>query len=452
MRQRVFLVASVLMIAMSHARAQTHTADGVDAFVHGDYQRAADILKPIAERSLPPDHVAEFFMAALYKAGRGVPVDAVRACALYMRASADRVTPFGTQAMALLRVSWNTLGRDAYGDCERLARIGFDHQFQPVTFVLEPGHWIEWDLKGATITYEGKEKRIEVPLTMTAAVFLPVQHTELAVGRSRSMRRHFIEASLWEAAKEPHTWTLTWNLFDVVRDDLIRIAGERTVTVSAQEPPTGPSFDVHKIATLRVNDNGDAEWAVLAGPHPRTAIIESEAERQEVRQLALARRAADARVDWTRIEDIQRAPELAYANADGCAHVFVYGWSDDRMEAITVRADKGPLQLSTMPKTFDIAAQSGGLELVLHVYERPVRSWPFCTDVRTLPEAPEETWRATRGVVTIELSPPGVRAAVPFEYRATIRIVGAEFINGFGSAPKQGQPITLTAIVGWLAG
>jgi hypothetical protein len=122
------------------------------------------------------------------------------------------------------------------------------------------------------------------------------------------------------------------------------------------------------------------------------------------------------------------------------------------MEAITVRADKGPLQLSTTPKTFDIAAQSPGLELVLHVYARPVWSWPFCTDVRTLPEAPEETWRATRGVVTIELSPPGVRAAVPFEYRATIRIVGAEFINGSGVRAKQGQPITLTAIVGWLAG
>ena len=93
MRQRLFLIASVLIGAVSLARVQTHTADGVDAFMHGDYQRAADILKPIAEGSLPADHVAEFFMAALYKTGRGVPVDAVRACALYMRASADRVGP-----------------------------------------------------------------------------------------------------------------------------------------------------------------------------------------------------------------------------------------------------------------------------------------------------------------------------------------------------------------------
>jgi hypothetical protein len=123
--------------------------------------------------------------------------------------------------------------------------------------------------------------------------------------------------------------------------------------------------------------------------------------------------------------------------------VCEYGWSDDHMEAIAVRAD------NTTPRTFDVVAQSSGLELDLHVYERPMRSWPFCTDVGHS-EMQEETWRATRGAVTIELSPPGFRASEPLLYRATIRIVGAEFINGSGVRVKQG-PITLTAIVGWLA-
>jgi hypothetical protein len=109
------------------------------------------------------------------------------------------------------------------------------------------------------------------------------------------------------------------------------------------------------------------------------------------------------------------------------------------------------LQLSTTTQTFDVAVQNSSLELVLHLYERPVQHWPFCTDER-LPPAPEETWRATRGTVTIELTQPGVRTRTPFLYRATIRIVGAEFVNGSGVRVKQAQPITLTAMVGSMAG
>jgi Uncharacterized protein conserved in bacteria (DUF2252) len=90
-------------------------------------------------------------------------------------------------------------------------------------------------------------------------------------------------------------------------------------------PPTGPSFDLRQIVTLRVNGNGDPEWAVLAGPPPRTAVIESEAERQEEKRLALARTAADARVDWTRVRDIHRMPALTYTGAAGCGSAFVYG-------------------------------------------------------------------------------------------------------------------------------
>jgi hypothetical protein len=454
MRQRVFLVASALMLTLSLPQAQTSTANGVDAFVRGDYQRAAEILKPIAEQSLPADPVAEFFLAALYEAGLGVPLDAVRACALYTRAAAHHEALFGAQAMALLRMRLGSLGGEGYEDCQRLARIGFDHRFEPVTFVLDPGHSIAWDLKGATITYEGKDTRIKMPLTMGPAVFLPLQHTELDVGRLRSMRRHFIEAPLWVPGHDDQTWTLTWNLFEVVRDELVTIAAEPTVVVSAQRPPTDPSFDVHKVAMVRVNDHGDAEWSVFAGPHPRTEPIEFDAARQEDRQLGRARTLAFAHVDWTRTGDLRRAPRLTYADADGCgnAKMLLYGWSDDRTEAIAVRADKALLQLSTTPKTLDVATTSGGLELALHVYERPVRSWPFCTDVTILPAASEETWRATRGTVTIELSPPGIRARAPSLYRATIRIVGAEFVDASGVRVTQQQAITLTAIVGGMGG
>ena len=127
--------------------------------------------------------------------------------------------------------------------------------------------------------------------------------------------------------------------------------------------------------------------------------------------------------------------------------MLLFGWSDDRMEAIAVRADKALLQLSTTARTFDVALQNSGLDLVLHVYKRPVRSWPFCSDIGR-PALPEEIWRATRGSVTIELSPAGIRARAPFLYRARIRIVGAEFVNASGVRVTLQQAITLTAIVG----
>jgi hypothetical protein len=130
--------------------------------------------------------------------------------------------------------------------------------------------------------------------------------------------------------------------------------------------------------------------------------------------------------------------------------VFVYGWSDDGTEAIAVRADKSLLQLSTTAETFDIASTQAGLEVVVHLYERPLSSLPFCTDVRM--SGTTEAWRATRGTVTIELSAPGVSARQPNLYRATIRIVGAEFVNGSGVRVRQVQPITLTALVGRIFG
>src|SRR5712691_11312210 len=103
--------------------------------------------------------------------------------------------------------------REEYENCELLASLGFDHGFQPVTFELEPGHWISWDLKGATISDGGKETRIQRPPGRSyGMVFLPLQHTALTVGASGSTRRDFIEVSAWVPARDRQTWTLRWDL------------------------------------------------------------------------------------------------------------------------------------------------------------------------------------------------------------------------------------------------
>ena len=362
--------------------AQPATAEGVDAFVRGDYQRAAEILKPIAEGSPQPNFVAAYLMAALYDIGGGVTADAMRACALYQRASYPR-GPFGSQAMALIESRRQTLGREAFEECNWRAGVGFDHGFEPVTFALGPGHWIAWDVRGATIAYDGKEKRVQLALASRLATILPLRHTELAAGPTRSTPRHFIEILTW-LPRQPQTWTLMWMLKEVVRDELIEIATEQLATVSAPEPPVERSFDVRNMVRLRVNDDGHAEWSLLGGSHPRTTVIDTEVDRQEreeERQRQRARVTVDARVDWSRVVDVNRQPALAYVDAGICGHGMAYGWSGDRTEAIALLGEDLS-DLAATARTFDLADGSNGFEVRLHLAAQPLRSWPFCSDVR----------------------------------------------------------------------
>ena len=99
---RLFLTAAIITTVVGGVSAQTGTADGVVALARGDYQRAAEILKPIAEDLRTNDTAAQFFMAGLYETGRGVPADPLRACALYMRAASNHDNPFGQEASPCL--------------------------------------------------------------------------------------------------------------------------------------------------------------------------------------------------------------------------------------------------------------------------------------------------------------------------------------------------------------
>jgi len=191
----LILAAFLSVIVPFAANAQTSTADGVDALVRGEYQRAAEILKPIAERSWGVgDDVATFFMATLYENGLGVQRDPVRACALYLRASLQMSPspgPFPAQAQALGQVLQPSMSQAQNAECLLLTQLGFEHGFQPAIFQLEQRHSIRLDLSTetlrveATITYEGKEKRatVEAAWVPSGVRFLPIEHTELTTGR-----------------------------------------------------------------------------------------------------------------------------------------------------------------------------------------------------------------------------------------------------------------------------
>jgi hypothetical protein len=455
-------VLAFVLLAPSMAFAQTlsdgvesrqTTSEGVAAFNRGDYARAAQILKPIAERWVgPDDQIALFHMATMYQEGLGVGADPMRACVLFARATLPSSPTTGAyldDASKQLQRVQDAMNDEQRRECFLIAHLGFEHGFQPATFALGLGEWIGFDLAPdtqgiiATISREGKATRREVPVMMLGGTrFLPYEHTELMTGANRGTPRHFIEFFNWFPSLGGE-WSLSWQLLEVVRDDLVSVAAAILVTNST-EPRLAPTSEWRQLVRIGVNNRGDAEWEVL-GSHPQRDVIETDAERREVSELSRLRRDADARVDWTGTRNVHDAPILTYSDADGCGNFFVYGWSEDRTEAITVHADRVLTALSTSPQTFDLRVQPG-LDVEVHVAESP-EDWPFCTDLIVPNEKRRETWRAVSGTVTIELSPPRIRVHLPLAYRAGIWITGAEFISTTGVRIKQVKPIKLTAIV-----
>jgi len=452
----IVLLTGVLQLPARLGRAQTATADAIDAFVRGDYQRAAEILKPVTDRwPGKVDEVATFFMAALYENGLGTPQDVVRACALRSRSDLSQGL-FGRLNLETVGALQLTLTPEERAGCQLLSQIGFDHGFEPATFTLEPGYWITLELSGkehgvsATVAYQGRDKTSSVSVHLSPGVrFLPIKHTVLATRGSTPGQRHFIELFTWAPTEIPAGgWQLDWSLSEVVGNDLVSIHREVIATVLDSLQQSDLVVDVRRLAALRVNAAGEAEWAILTGPHARAEAIETDRERQEVLAQRRTREAADERVDWNQARNADRSPLFMYADADGCSNLFVYGWSADRLEAVTVRAHRGQLGLSTAPSTFDLAAQRNTIEVSVDVFERPQRSWPYCTDVFIIGGGRKNTWRAVGGTVTFQLSPPGIRVRQPHSYRVSIQIDGAELVSPSGVRVRLPRPIHLTAIVG----
>jgi hypothetical protein len=440
------LLAAALLFG-TLAEAQTTAVDGVVALARGDYARAVEILKPLAEDSRANDQIAQFFMAGLYDSGLGVPADPVRACALYSRASNNQETALGREAMRLFAAAATSRGQEFNEDCQVLATIGFDNQFEPVTFDLGPGHFVEWTLVAAMVTYAGHTNRVQTILPVPGSRFLPLRETDLATGPTRSDTRHFVEMFVWQPVGGPK-WRLFYQLFEIVRDQVVSVEASPLVTSDGDAPPPLDSVNVRDYVELRVNAEGRAEWAMLTGPTPRTQLIESDAERTEIRDESVARDRMVKAVDWKKRLDASREPTLAYVDAKGCGNIQVFGWSADQAEALVVRVT--PLGSSPQSVTFDIARQSAGLSIDVHVYAAPQRL-DFCSDVLILPDpdlpAPE-TWHAVSGSITIEVSRPGVRSRAPDLRRATVTLTNVVLMNAAGGTLRVAGPVRLTALVG----
>jgi len=449
-RVRRFIVALVIVVAAVVANAQSRTDDGISAILRGDYPRAAAILQPIAADPRLRDPAAAFFMATLYDSGRGVPLDPVRACALYQQAFEDFNSVYAQTAQMLQRRLWMARGNDWFQECQLVANIGIDHHFQPETFSLAAGHSVEWTLSAATVTYEGRTTRTPYQMMMMrrGTSFLPIQHTELQIAGAPTPL-HFFQLLWWEPSGG--RWTLRARLFEVYRDELVPAAlPSQLTTLTAPEPPALSASDLQALSSLRVNSLGAVEFTTYAGEQPGRQIVETRAVKLAAAEKARARDLADARVDWNATLDVGRTPAMTYMDAQGCGNIFLFAASADRGEVISFRADAGSLELTPQARRFDLATERRAFSLQIHVYERPVRA-DLCSDARgPMPE--ESAWQAVSGTVEIELSPGGVDPQAQHLRRATARILNAEFVSPSGRKIRLSRPVVLTATVGRVFG
>jgi hypothetical protein len=264
MGARVFIAAGLIVATTVVVRGQGGTAEGVSALARGDVFAAARILQPIAENWRLNDPAAQFFMGTLYETGRGAPLDPLRACALYQRAMQDE-GPFGQQAGVLHKQLFRSRGAAFLAECTVVANLGLNHQFEPVTFTLGAGHEVAWTVSSATVTYAGKSRHVPIRLGARGAVFLPLRHTRLTGGASRTRTYDYIEATVWQPSRD--NWNLHWFLFEVVRDEVAMVADTLLLTVPASDAPALPP-DSRDLISLRVDAHGNPEYLLRDAPRP----------------------------------------------------------------------------------------------------------------------------------------------------------------------------------------
>jgi hypothetical protein len=272
MRLRCVLTFA-LALSPAAASAQTSTADGVRAFLRGDYETAAAILRGHAEHAPQPDPIAQFFLATLYDSGRGVTRNQQRACGLYLSAAstASPLTPQALDIADAIREPWSMAVRDLV--CAPANTHPWT-EVQPAAFSLGPGHSVRIDASGTTIAFEGVERRTMGQNGGAGMVFLPVQYTPLDVSQPVVVRRHFIQLFVWHRpdTSDTSTWSLGWLLEEVVGGEMFMITGDPRLTiVTAAEPPA--AIDTARAVSVRVNANGEAEWVINDPAAGRSGVI-----------------------------------------------------------------------------------------------------------------------------------------------------------------------------------
>ena len=414
------------------------TDAGIGALIRNDFVRAAGILQPIAE-SHERDPLASFFMAAIYQNGQGVDADLTRACALYVRASHAR-TPISRMAEDLVRSLRESMSVDRFQECVQLANTGFNHGFQPAQFSLDAGRWISIDINGFELTNDGTRRKKALSFGPEGSSYFPVRHMEINAAPDRGGRRDFVQLFAW-MPRGKDNWVLHWQLFEVQQDDLVLITRVELRTATGRLSDLDMSLDVDTMARVQLDADGYAEWEVSTGPKAGRGSIPTDAERRASAERAREEAAVRSRVDWNKASDMNRPPALGYSGAQACGSVSLFGWSADLTEAISLTVSARSADLASV-RRLDLSTPTDNLDLKVVVYERPQRSWEFCTDVYFTQI--REVWRPVAGTATVQVVQNAHRSLPP-THTAIVTIEDAEFISASGQRVKQSQPVRLTA-------
>jgi hypothetical protein len=269
-----FILLTALAFDVSIANGQTHASEGVQAFVRGDYETAARVLRPLAENNSEPDSTAQFFLAVMYESARAVPRDILRACSLY-QSVAQSTSPFAAQARALA----DDIFQQAPG-IERLCIPATPNTFSQTTLTIGQNYLVKVDESGVTVSRNGVERRTKMQMAMAGWIMLPARHLAVDITSPAPGRRHFIDFLIWHPslAPDPPGWALAWGLSEVVDLDVVSITGDFSVLTSSQ-PKLPAGIAPESVATVRTTATGEAEWVVLTGPKARSGIIPSKASR-----------------------------------------------------------------------------------------------------------------------------------------------------------------------------
>lgn len=264
-RMARFVTAFLLIPAAAFAQATRD--DAIRKMVAGDYQGAAQLLKPLAEDPGTPDATAQFLLAILYDFGQGVPRNVMGACGLYRQAAASG-SPFSETAAALDRML-----REDSPVPEHMCATGPWHQVPDVAFRLGADHTVHFTANRILIRYQGAEQQIGTGTSPGVVPLAPV-YTPLDVTQPVRERRHFFQSFYWFPDKPatPSSWTLMWGLVEIVGSQYVHVAFDKNVTtVTGTRPPDASS--VGQLVRVYVGTTGEAEWVVGDGPAPRRGLV-----------------------------------------------------------------------------------------------------------------------------------------------------------------------------------
>lgn len=136
-------------------------------------------------------------------------------------------------------------------------------------------------------------------------------------------------------------------------------------------------------------------------------------------------------------------PALRFAEASGCAGLFLYAWNEDRSEVLTLRLDRASVPLRDGTTTVNLATAPAGVAVRLEVTASPRESLPFCSDEQAPVRETPTIWTASAGTIKLLVKR---RANAPFN-PVSVSVDGLRLTSSSGVEVRQRRAIAFTAAI-----